>query len=258
MVTKIRFFGYSAFEITNSKGVKILIDPYLDENPVTPVKVKDLQKVDLILVTHAAADHLGDTASIAKKFGAPVICGGDVRAHLINEGISPDKVIAIVWGLTVEKAGVRVRAVESRHWSNIREPNGTYLTGVPLGFIVYADPGVRIYHAGDTSLFSDLKLIGELYHPNIGLIHVTVPVIHKGALHGVPEFVTGEMTPYEAAIAAQWLGVEYAIAMHFDKPDVPDVQRFVKLLNNMASDEKSYVKPVVLKPGETFVYEKGG
>ncbi len=256
MATKLRFFGYSAFEIVNSRDIRILIDPYLDQNPVTPVKTSDLEKVDLILVTHAAADHLGDAGSIAKKFKAPVICGGDVRAHLIREGVPQDQLTAIVWGLTVEKAGITVRSVESRHWSNITEPDGTFLTGVPMGFVIYADPGVRIYHAGDTSLFSDMKLIGELYRPNIGLIHVTVPEMHLGALHGVPKFITGEMTPNEAALASQWLGVEYAIAMHFDKPDNPDVKRFVEIMEAMRSDDKPYVRPVVLKPGETFVYEE--
>jgi len=66
VTTEIRFFGYSAFEITNSQGVKILIDPYLDENPVSPVKVDDLDKADLILVTHGAYDHIGDTVKIAE------------------------------------------------------------------------------------------------------------------------------------------------------------------------------------------------
>jgi L-ascorbate metabolism protein UlaG (beta-lactamase superfamily) len=255
MVTEIKFLGYSAFEITNSRGIKILIDPYLDDNPVSPIKTKDLEKVDLILVTHGAVDHLGDAEKIAKKFKAPIVCGGDVRVHLINKGIPPEQITGTIWGLTIERAGIHIRSVESRHWSSIVEPNGTYYSGLPMGFIVYADPGVRIYHAGDTSLFSDLKLIGELYKPNIGLIHVTVPKIHSGALHGMPEFVTGEMTPYEAALAAQWLGVEYAIAMHFDTIDNPDIQTFVNLLNNMSSDGKPYVKPIVLKPGESFKYE---
>ncbi|WP_455367204.1 metal-dependent hydrolase [[Eubacterium] cellulosolvens] len=255
MVTEIRFLGYSAFEITNEQGIKVFIDPYLDDNPVSPIKTQDLEKADLILVTHGAVDHLGDTVKIARKFEAPVICGGDVRAHLLREGLPSDKVVGTIWGITVEKAGIRVRSIESRHWSNIIEPDGTYLAGQPMGFIVYADPGVRIYHAGDTSLFSDLKLIGELYKPNIGLVHITMPIVHTGAHHGAPSFITGEMTPYEAALAAQWLALEYVIPMHFDTTDNPDIKTFVDLVNNMASDSKSYVKPVVLKAGEVFKYQ---
>ena len=175
---------------------------------------------------------------------------------MIKQGISGDDVAGTIWGLTMEKAGVNVRSIESRHWSNIHADDGTVYVGVPMGFIVYADPGVRIYHAGDTSLFSDLKLFGELYKPNIGLLHVTMPQVHTGARHGMPKFVTGELTPNEAALAAQWLGLEYAIAMHFDDPNIPDVKKFVDLLNGMTSDGKPYVKPIVLKPGDTFTYKK--
>jgi L-ascorbate metabolism protein UlaG (beta-lactamase superfamily) len=103
--TQLRFFGISAFEIVNSNGTRVLIDPYLDANSASPVKTDDLKQVDLILVTHAAYDHLGDACKIAKKFKAPVVCGADVRAHLIKEGVALEKLIGIVWGVTVEVAG---------------------------------------------------------------------------------------------------------------------------------------------------------
>ena len=247
MPTKLRFFGISAFEITTSNGTKVLMDPYLDANSASPVKTDDLKQVDLILVTHAAYDHLGDACKIAKKFKAPVVCGADVRAHLIKEGVALEKLIGIVWGVTVEVAGVRVRSVESRHWSNMIDKDGTYRSGPPMGFIVQPDADVRVYHSGDSALFSDLKLIGQLYRPNIGLINVSV-----GPVGGWP-LLTGEMTPYEAALAAEWLGLDYVIPTHFVTVDA-DVEAFLRLMNNMASDPKPHIKAVLLKPGETFTY----
>jgi L-ascorbate metabolism protein UlaG (beta-lactamase superfamily) len=254
MATKIRYLGVAAFEITNSDGVVVLVDPYIDENVSSPIKTSDLKRVDLILVTHAASDHLGDTAKLSKRFNAPIVCGTDVKAHLMREGVQPDKISATIWGLLLEVAGMRVRSVESRHYSGITEPDGTYYSAQPMGFIIYPEPGVRIYDGGDTALFSDLKLIGQLYRPNIGLIHVTTPTRHM-ARHKMPIFLTGEMSPYEAALAAQWLGLEYAIAMHFDTtPDEPDVRAFVDLLNK-TTEQDARTKPVVLNFGETFQYE---
>ena len=254
MATKIRFFGVAAFEITNEQGVVVLIDPVIDENVASPIKTSDLKRVDLILVTHGASDHLGDTAKLSKKFGAQVVCGVDVKAHLVRQGVPDDKIIATIWGITHEVAGIEVRSVESKHHSSIMEEDGTYYSAQPMGFIISPDPGVRIYDGGDTALFSDLKLIGQLYKPNIGLIHVTVPIRHM-TRHNMPIPLTGEMTPYEAALAAQWLGLEYAIPMHYDSDDLTDVHAFVDLLNRMTSDDKPHVKPVVLKPGEHFEYK---
>jgi L-ascorbate metabolism protein UlaG (beta-lactamase superfamily) len=78
-VTKIRFFGVAAYEIVTNAGHRILLDPYVDDNPGSPVKSHELERVDLILVSHAAFDHLGDTEAIAKRTGAPVVCGGEVK-----------------------------------------------------------------------------------------------------------------------------------------------------------------------------------
>lgn len=256
METKIRFLGIAAFEIENSEGVHILLDPFIEGNPACPIKVDDIGTLDLILVTHTAVDHLGQAGTLAKKFKCPVICPPNVAAHLLNEGVPQGQVKSIIWGLT-SQGPVNVRAVESRHWSTIRESDGSYLEGPPLGFMIYVDPGVRIYCSGDTTLFSDMKLIGELYKPNIGLLNVSHPAKFESEQLNRPDIITGEMTPNEAALAAQWLGLEYAIAFHFDEIDPNqsrDAVKFRDLLNNLASDGKPYVKPVLIKSGEIFKY----
>ena len=253
--TNFEFLGCAAYRITNSAGKVILIDPFLNDNDASPVKVKDLNEVDLILVTHAAWDHMGDTVEIAKKFGCAVICGGEVRHHLIKSGVDGSKVRAVCWGLQVVEAGIRVRAVTSMHWSFIEYPDGSFISGPPMGFIFYPDPGVTVYHSGDTAIFSDLKLIGELYHPNIALICVSMPDSGQLQKHGIPEAFCGEMSPHEAALACLWLGVEYAHSNHYSRArGNPDVEKFVTLLTNLHSDEGPVVKPVVLEPGESWDY----
>lgn len=247
----IKFLGLSAFQISTSEGKEILIDPYISENPVAPYGLEDLESVDLILVSHAAPDHMGDTEIIAKRFNAPVICGGDVKAHLLEQGVSSSLLIETVWGLTVEAAGIRVRPVESRHRSAIRAKDGSLLTALPLGFLIDLESGIRIYNASDTTLFGDMKLIGELYQPDIGLLNVTIV-----NMPGLPTFLTGEMTPYEAALAAQWLRLKYAIACHYTDPDCEDVKQFVQILKKAAYNNRGAPKPVVLKPGEEFVCHK--
>lgn len=251
MSTKLRFLGFSAFYITTQNDTRILIDPYINDNPASPLKVDTLEKVDLILVSHAAFDHFGETAEIAIKFKCPVICGGDSKLLLMERGVPASQIIETVWGLTVKAAGIKVRPVESHHRSATKLKDGSFVTALPLGFIIYLEDGTRIYNASDTALFSDLKLIGELHKPHLGLMNVTI----ENCFDFLPEFLTGEMTPYEAALASQWLGLDYAIACHYTKKDCPDVNQFVELLNQMKNEDRPYVKPIAMNPGEEFVYD---
>ncbi|UCB44932.1 MAG: MBL fold metallo-hydrolase [Spirochaetota bacterium] len=253
--TKFEYFGNAAYRITNTKGKVILIDPFLNESDVSPVRVKDLDQVDLILVTHAAWDHLGDTVEIALKFKCPICCGGEVRHHLIKHGVDQNTIRGMCWGLQVVEAGIRVRSVTSMHWSFLEYPDGTFISGPPMGFIFYPDPGVRVWHSGDTAIFSDLKMFGELYQPNIALVSCSMPQSGQLQKHGIPEEFCGEMSPHEAALACLWMGVEYALGNHYSyAKDNKDVEKFVTLLNNLHSDEGPVVTPVILEAGDVWYY----
>ncbi len=252
MTTRIRFFGVAAYEIITSDGKHILMDPFLDDNPGSPIQSKELEQVDLIIVSHAPFDHLGDTEKIARRTGAPVICGGEVKAYLTAKGISEHQIRATTWGIAVEVAGIKVQPVECHHWSQIRMPDGTYASGVPMGFVVYVDPGVRFYHYGDTALFSDLKLIAELYQPTIGCLGVANPVEILSRVSGPGGLLTAEMNPYEGALAAQWLGLQVALPCHYINPDCDEVRAFNRYLDEAAQAGKPVPQSVVLRPGETF------
>jgi len=253
MNTRIRFLGTAAFEIITASGKRVLVDPYLDENPVSPYKVDTLEEIDLLLVTHAAYDHLGDAEKILRKFpDLKLVCAADVRGYLMHRGIEGDRLRAIPWGMMIEEAGIKVRPVESRHWSYIQTEEGLSFSSIPLGFIVYTEDDVGVYHSGDTALFSDLKLIGELYKPKVGLINVGVPEQHMGAAHGVPTYLTGEMDAEEAALACEWLKLDYAIPCHHDNPELPQVKIFGELLRKSKASRGDGPEPVILKPGESF------
>jgi L-ascorbate metabolism protein UlaG (beta-lactamase superfamily) len=252
MSTRIRFFGVAAYELTTKAGLHILIDPFLDENPGSPVKSAELPRVDLILVSHAAPDHLGDTEAIARRTGAPIICGGEVKAYLMAKGIPPEQIRATTWGIAVEVAGVKVQPLECHHWSQIRMPDGTFASGVPMAFIVYADPGVRFYHYGDTAIFSDLKLQAELYQPTVGCVGIANPeeILHRNPMPG--RMLTAEMSPLEGALAARWLGLKTVLPCHYINPDCPEVREFQEHLALAEKEGAQVPRSIVLKPGESF------
>jgi L-ascorbate metabolism protein UlaG (beta-lactamase superfamily) len=251
MTTTLRFLGVAAYELVTSQGQHILLDPFLDENPGAPLRSDDLARVDLILVTHAAFDHLGDTEAIARRTGAPVVCGGEVKAYLTARGLPPEQIRATTWGIAVEVAGVRVQPVECHHWSQIKLPDGSLASGVPMGFVVYADPGVRFYHYGDTALFSDLRLIAELYQPTVGCLGIANPqeILHR--VSGPGRLLTAEMSPREGVLAAQWLALDTVLPCHYLTPD-DDVREFLACLAAAQARGERVPAAVVLQPGETL------
>lgn len=253
MSTRLRYFGAAGYEIV-SPTHRLLIDPFLGENPLAPCSAEDLETPDAILVSHAAFDHYGDTAAIAKRTGAPVVCDGAVRAMLIDEGVSPDQVSATTWGIVVEIAGLKVRPVECHHWSSATLSDGTPVVGNPIAFIVETEPGVRIYHYGDTCVF-DMRLIGELYRPTVGLLGCTLPRELSHRIPGPATFLTGEMDADEAARTAEMLGLELAVACHYLEPD-DEVERFLRLVPEYdTAGRRRAVAPLV---GQTLVVEPGG
>jgi L-ascorbate metabolism protein UlaG (beta-lactamase superfamily) len=254
-MTRFRFFGVAAYEIITSQGQHILIDPFIDENPGSPVKSSTLERVDLIVVSHAAVDHLGDTETIARRTGAPVICGGEVKAYLMARGLPATQIRATTWGIAVEVAGIKVQPVECHHWSQIKMPDGTFASGVPMAFVIYPDPGVRFYHYGDTALFSDMKLQAELYEPNIGCVGIANPeeILHRFPMPG--RMLTAEMSPREGAMAANWLGLDVVFPCHYINPACPEVHEFNEHFTALTMSRWRRPKSVVLKPGDIFEFD---
>ena len=250
MSTRITYFGAAGFEIVGASH-RVLVDPFLSENPRAPVSPDELESPDVILVSHAAFDHYGDTARIAKRTGAPVLCDAAVRAMLIDEGVPGDQVQATTWGIVTEIGGLVVRPVECHHWSGGELSDGRQVVGNPMAFIFETEPGVRIYHYGDTCVF-DMRLIGELYRPTVGLLGCTVPKELLERVPGPGRFLTGEMDADEAARAAEMLGLEIAVACHYLERDA-EVDRFLELVPKYDSTGRR--KAVAPEVGDTLVIE---
>lgn len=262
MSTRLRYLGAAGYEITGP-AQRILIDPFLTGNPTAACGPDDLATPDVILVTHAAFDHLGDTAAVARRTGAPVLCDPVSRELLWEAGVARDQVMSTVMGLCVEVAGLRIRPLESRHWSQGTLADGRLLGGYPLAYLFETEPGVRIYHYADTAYF-DMRYIGELYRPTVALLGPTLP--YEVLDHLVPpafKLVSGELDGEEAARVAEMLGVELAVACHYIRPDA-EVARFLELVPQFdTSGRRQAVAPfagdtLVLEPGGGFTVERPG
>lgn len=250
MKPRLRFFGVAAYELVDDQGRHILVDPFLDENPGSPVKSHELERVDLIVVSHAAFDHMGDTEALARRTGAPVICGGEVKNFLVAKGLSPDRIRATTWGISVEVAGITVHPVECHHWSQIKMPDGTFASGVPMSFVIPLSARERFYHYGDTALFTDLKLTAELYRPTIGCVGITNPLEILARVSGPGRLLTGEMNPAQGALAVQWLKLKTALPCHYIDPVCPDVKAFNQHLTQARRRGRRVPRSVVLRPGD--------
>ena len=151
---KLRYFSHSAFQITTDGGKIILIDPFLDDNPTSPVKSKDI-KPDYIILSHAHGDHLGDAMKIAKESESLFICVFELSNYLSAKGFKTHG-MSIGGGHNFDFG--RVKFTIAHHGSS--SPEGVYC-GEPAGILLTID-GKTIYHTGDTALFYDMKLIGEM------------------------------------------------------------------------------------------------
>ena len=161
---RITWLGHAAFELVSSGGTRILIDPFLKENPATPAEFKDLSryKPNFILVTHSHGDHMGDAIEIAKASKAKLVTVN--FPALFEKQALPEELIQTVnVGGTVSLGDVRVHVVPAMHGS---EPSGR-----PVGFVVEFSDGRSVYHQGDTWIFGDMALIQEFYHPDIILMN---------------------------------------------------------------------------------------
>lgn len=151
---KLRYFSHSAFQITTDRGVKILIDPFLDDNPTSPVKSKDVE-AEYIILTHGHGDHIGDAFKIAKRCNSTFICVNELANYCSEKGFNAHN-MHIGGGYNFDFG--RVKFTIAHHGS--KTPDNQY-TGEPSGVILSIE-NKNIYHTGDTGLFYDMKLIGEM------------------------------------------------------------------------------------------------
>lgn len=227
---KITFLGQSAFRLVSPQGVIIYIDPFLKNNPKTPADQKEVDRADLILLTHGHGDHLGDTVSIAQKTNASVVAMNELGIYLTQKGVK--NAVRMNKGGNITVKGIRITLVNAEHSSSVTGEGKVIYTGEPAGFIVRFENGFTVYHAGDTAVMADMKIFGDLYKPNLAFLPIG------------SHFT---MDPREAAYACQLLRPQYVVPMHYGTWPV---------LTGTADDfigrmkDQPQVKVMVMKPGQ--------
>lgn len=190
---KLRYFSHSAFELTTGTGTCILIDPFLNDNPTSPVRADEVT-ADVILLTHGHGDHLGDTLNIARRCGALCICENELAGYLASKGVKAHNMH--IGGAYTFDFG-RVKLTQALHSSVTPD---SQCTGAATGLLIEID-GRTIYHTGDTGLFSDLKLIGDRNDVDVML----VPIGDNFTM-GIEDAVT----------ACEFVHPQKAIPMHYN------------------------------------------
>lgn len=196
--TRITWLGHATVLVQTSRGTNILIDPFIAHNPKYPRDFNLPAKIHYILLTHGHGDHISDAVPVAKKHGSQIVAIHELAAYVGAKGASDT--IGMNLGGTVELADVQATMVDAKHSSGAEDENGTHYVGVATGFVLRIKDGSVLYHAGDTTVFGDMKIIAELYHPEVAMLPI-------GGHY--------TMGPAEAAVAVRLLQPKTVLPLHF-------------------------------------------
>jgi L-ascorbate metabolism protein UlaG (beta-lactamase superfamily) len=194
--TTLTWLGHATFRFDTPGGKRVYIDPFLHGNPKCPESEQEPERVDVIALTHAHGDHLGDTVELAQKHGCTVIAPVELAdwlqiKHSLENVLDPNK------GGTVEAEGIKFTLTNAHHSSS---NNDLEYMGEPCGIVVEVEDGKKIYFAGDTCVFGDMQLIGRIYEPDLAVLPIG-------------DHYT--MGPREAAVALELLGVDRCVPCHY-------------------------------------------
>lgn len=225
----IKWLSHAFFSITSSAGKTILIDPWITDNPLCPVKLEDITEADIVLVTHDHFDHCANAADITNKTGAILVGQPETVGRLKSSFSVPDeKVVFGGFGMNIGGSAIiddiTITMTQAFHSSE---------TGSPCGYIIKLENGVTIYHAGDTGIFESMKTLGNIYKIDVALLPI-------GSCF--------TMDPVQACFALSLLKPKKVIPMHYKTFPIleQDPDRFVELVKKEAYD----VDIIVLEPGK--------
>jgi L-ascorbate metabolism protein UlaG (beta-lactamase superfamily) len=226
----ITWLGHATFLLRTPGGKRVLIDPWLADNPACPPAFKKPPTADVILASHGHSDHIGDLIACARESGAPIVASPELCEWASRKGVQ--QIAPMNKGGSQIVGGVKVTMTDARHSSGVFENGQMVYMGEPAGFVIHLEDQRTIYYAGDTCLFGDMRLIGEWYSPQIAVL----PIGDRFT-----------MDPAAAARACEWLGVRQVVPMHWGT---------FPMLTGTPAELKALVEPrgihvLELRPGET-------
>jgi L-ascorbate metabolism protein UlaG (beta-lactamase superfamily) len=228
--TRITWLGHATVLVESAKGTNILIDPFIEGNPKYPKDFVLPDKIHYVLLTHGHGDHISDVVPVAKKHNSTVVAIYELAEYVQAKGVA--QTIGMNLGGTVQLEDIAATMVDAKHSSAAQDEKGIHYVGVAAGFVLTIAEGPVLYHAGDTSVFGDMQLIRELYHPEVALLpiggHFT-------------------MDPKEASLAVRYLTPRTVLPLHWGTfpPLVGTPQQLAALV------DKS-VEVVNWQPGESY------
>jgi L-ascorbate metabolism protein UlaG (beta-lactamase superfamily) len=230
---KITYFGHSTLSLTTPSGQVALIDPWVQTNPVCPEALKKVPRLDAIFLTHGHRDHFGDLLALAKAHKSQIVVNFETYVWLDSKGLG-SQVRPMNKGGAQKVGEFEVTMTHAFHSNSIDDNGQRIYGGEPGGYVVRMPGGFTLYHAGDTAAFGDMKLIGELYKPDLACLPI-------GDLY--------TMGPREAAQAIRLLGVKHVIPIHY--ATFPALTGTPEALRKEAHDVAG-LEVHALKPGETL------
>lgn len=226
----ITWLGHSTFLLQSPAGVRLLFDPWVASNPACPLDKRRIDALHLMLITHGHSDHCEDAVAIGRATGATVVATPELAAWLEQKGLRNLKPMNIGGRLIVH--GLAAIMVPAVHSSSAVEDGRVVYLGPATGFVVRFEDGRTIYFAGDTALFGDMRLIGDMHKPDIAFL----PIGDRYT-----------MGPEDAARACEWLGVKTVVPMHYGTfPELTGTPAQLRALV-----EPRGIRVLELSPGET-------
>ncbi len=229
---RITWLGHSTFKLVTPDQNVVVIDPWVMGNPSCPEPLKKFERLDILLLTHGHFDHMGDAVELARRH-SPDVVGIFELCHWM-ESKATTKTRPMNKGGSQQVKDLRLTMVHADHSCGILDDGKIIYGGEAVGYMIEFSNGFKIYHAGDTNLFGDMKLIGELYQPDLAMLPI-------GDLF--------TMSPREAAYACQFLEVKKVIPMHFGT--FPPLTGTPQQLKELTGHLKG-LEVVRMKPGETI------
>lgn len=229
---RLTWLGHATFQITTPSGRVILIDPWVESNPMCPADLKKFDRLDTLLITHAHFDHIADAVDLANKFQPQVVAIFETCLWLESKGVKNTS--GMNKGGTQKVGEIEVTMTHAVHSCGILDGEEIIYGGEACGYVLRLPGGLTLYHSGDTAVFGDMKLIGDLYAPQLTLLPIG-------------DHYT--MGPREAALAIRLLGARHVVPMHFGT--FPALTGQPERLREITEDI-SGLEIHTLKPGESL------